>query len=406
MDISAIISQDYVEFDVGTPVRKLRGAFEDPSLKAVIVTDGDAVEGVITRRQLATSREQPEEKAGSIVWPVSKVTRRTDIREVARLMVGSDAKVLPVVDDGDFKGVVTADDVLAHVRDYLDVISVADVHTPDLITVEPDTTVGEVLHTLRDQRITHLPVVEDGDVAGVISLYDVLGFTTRQVGQSQGGEAGGFDAHGGEGSSGAYRTHGGFGAREGDRTRLLDLPAVDLMSSPAVTIDPTAALGEAVDEMFDHETSSLVVVDEEGTAQGIVTKTDVLESLTWESEGRRGVQIYGADLLDDMTYDGVAAMIDDLGELYGDMRILEAKVHLHEHDETLRGVPLILARIRLFTDKGLFIAEDEGYGARHALHMARNALERQILEGKEYGRTKKHPDEEYWDRLFGWWLSG
>ena len=72
----------------------------------------------------------------------------------------------------------------------------------------------------------------------------------------------------------------------------------------------------------------------------------------------------------------------------------------------LRGVPLIYARIRLFTDKGLFIAEDEGYGARHALHMARNALERQILEGKEYGRSKKHPDEEYWDRLFGWWLSG
>lgn len=406
MDISAIVSEDFEAYDVGTPVRKLRGAFEDPTLKAVIVTDGDEVEGIVTRRQLATSREQPDQKARSIVWPVSQVTRRTDIREVARLMVGSDAKALPVVEDGELKGVVTADGILSHVRDYLDVISVADVHTPDLITVQLDTTIGQVLHTLRDQRITHLPVIEDDEAVGVVSLYDVLDFTTRTVSQSQGGDPGGFDGHGGEGSSGGYRTHGGFGAREGDSARLLDLPAADVMSTPAVTIGPDAVLGDAVDRMFDNETSSLVVVDDEEVPQGIVTKTDILESLTWESEGRRGVQIYGADLLDDMTYDGVAEMIDDLGELYGDMRILEAKVHLHEHDETLRGVPLLLARIRLFTDKGLFIAEDEGYGARHALHMARNALERQILEGKEYGRSKKHPEDEYWDRLFGWWLSG
>ncbi|MDX1746117.1 MAG: CBS domain-containing protein, partial [Halobacteriales archaeon] len=387
-------------------VRKLRGAFEDPTLKAVLVTDDDTVEGVITRRQLASSREHPEEKAGSVVWPVSRVSPHTDVREVARLMVGSDAKVLPVVDGDDLVGVVTADAVLDLVRDYLDVITVADVHTADLVTANPDATLGEVLHLLRDERITHLPVVEGADVVGVISLYDVLQFTTRQVTTSQGGQGGGFDAHGGEGSSSAYRTHGGFGSREGDRTRLLDIPAADVMTTPAVTITPDVELGAAVDRMADHETSSLVVVDEDDDPIGIVTKTDILESLTWESDSRRGVQINGIDLLDDMTYDGVAAMIDDLAKLYGDMRVLEAKVHLHEHDETLRGVPLILARIRLYTDKGLFIAEDEGYGARHALHLARNALERQILEGKEYGRSKKHPDEEYWNRLFGWWLSG
>lgn len=88
------------------------------------------------------------------------------------------------------------------------------------------------------------------------------------------------------------------------------------------------------------------------------------------------------------------------------MNVLNAKVHLHEHDETFRGMPLLLARIRLYTDKGHFIASSEGFGASHALHLARNALERKILEGKTYGKSKKHPEEEYWERMYGCWLTG
>ncbi len=69
MDITDIVSEEYVQFDPETPVSKLVGAFDDPTLKGVVV-HGDEFEGVVTRRQLATSHHQPHEKLGSLVWHV------------------------------------------------------------------------------------------------------------------------------------------------------------------------------------------------------------------------------------------------------------------------------------------------------------------------------------------------
>lgn len=87
------------------------------------------------------------------------------------------------------------------------------------------------------------------------------------------------------------------------------------------------------------------------------------------------------------------------------MRLLEAKVHFHEHDETLRDVPLLLARIRLYTDKGTFVASGEGYGDRHAASIAFNAIERQILEGKTHGQSKKPSAADEITKMYGWWLN-
>ncbi len=87
------------------------------------------------------------------------------------------------------------------------------------------------------------------------------------------------------------------------------------------------------------------------------------------------------------------------------MNVLDAKIHLQEHDETRRGRSLLLARVRLYTDSGLFIASGEGYGATHAINEARDVLERQIRDAKTHGRTKKPPGEEFWDKRFGWLLE-
>jgi hypothetical protein len=88
------------------------------------------------------------------------------------------------------------------------------------------------------------------------------------------------------------------------------------------------------------------------------------------------------------------------------MTVLEAKIHLHEHDETLRGTPLVLARVRLYTDQGYFVAADEGFGASYAIYTAMNALEREVLKGRTYAERKKHPDVEHWRWYLGWWLTG
>ena len=394
MDIADIVSDDYVAFTPETRVSKLVGAFDDPAVTGVVIRD-DEFEGVVTRRQLATSHHQPEEKVGSLVHRVPQLAPDEDVRNVARLMIESDSRLLPVFEGRTMVGVVTADDVLRRVQPFLDAATVAQAYTADLVSLSPASTFGDALHTFREHHVTHLPVVEEGSAVGVLSLYDVAGLTVRAASKSQGGDPS--DAA----SVGGGRSRGGFGAREGELDRVLDLPVRDLMASPVRTIDRGETLETAVETMFDAGISSLIVT-RDGRPDGIVTKTDALDSLTWEAGGNRAVQVYGTDLLDDTSYEDVVAMIDGFEDRDSDMTVIDAKIHLHEHDEKLRGTPLILARIRLYTDRGLYIASGEGYGASHAINEARDVLERQIRDRKTHGRSKKHPDEEFWNRRFGW----
>jgi CBS domain-containing protein len=405
MDITDAITTEYVTFSPDTRVSKLAGTFADPDVEGVVVR-GDEFEGVVTRRQLATSHHPPDEKLGSLVWHVPRLAPDEDVREVARLMIDSDAQFLPVFEGREVVGVVTADSLLREVTPFLDAATVADAYSDDLVSVRPDATFGNALYVLRDNRITHLPIVEGDEAVGILSLYDVVDLTVRATDRSQGGEGGGTDAYGGSRSASAGRSRrGGFGAREGELDRILDLPVRDVMVSPVRTIQTTETLEAAVEAMFEVGGSSLVV-ETDGVPDGIVTKTDVLDALTWEVGGNRGVQVYGTDLLEDTTYDDVVAMVDRFDDLDAGTNVLDARIHLHEHDETLRGTPLLLARIRLHTDRGLFVASGEGYGARHAINEARKVLERRIRDEKTHGLSKKHPDEDVWEKRFGWWLEG
>ncbi|MER3480220.1 MAG: histidine kinase [Meiothermus sp.] len=51
---------------------------------------------------------------------------------------------------------------------------VHEVMTTDLVTVSPEATVGECMALMTEHRIRHLPVMEGGQLAGVISIGDVV----------------------------------------------------------------------------------------------------------------------------------------------------------------------------------------------------------------------------------------
>ncbi len=404
MDIEDIVSDDYERFGPETTVSKLVGVFSDPSTYGVVVY-GEAFEGVVTRRQLASSHHQPNQKLRSVVWNVPRLTPTEDIRQTAQLMLDSDSRLLPVFEGSELIGVVTVDDVLRKVESFLDAATVREASTDDLVTLGPEATFGQAINQFREHRGTHLPVVEDAEAVGILSLYDVTERTVRSETKSQGGDADAVDSFGGDVADRAARTRGGgYGERQGELGRMNELPVRDLMASPVRTIHPEETLQRAVEEMFEIDGSSLVVT-ENGEPFGILTKTDVLDALTWEAGGNRAVQLYGSDLLDDMQYEDIVAMVEKFDDRDHSMTILDAKIHLQEHTEKLRGTPLLLARVRLHTDQGLYIGSGEGYGASHALNEARDVIERQIRDKKTHGQSKKPPDEAFWDKRFGWLLE-
>jgi CBS domain-containing protein len=48
-----------------------------------------------------------------------------------------------------------------------------------LIVVTPHTSIDECMALMTNKRIRHLPVVDDGELAGIISIGDVVKFQSR-----------------------------------------------------------------------------------------------------------------------------------------------------------------------------------------------------------------------------------
>jgi len=301
-----------------------------------------------------------------------KVDRTEDLREVARMLVEGDTKVAPVFEAGDLWGVVTEDAILEAVLSNLDAIDVGDIHTADPITVEEDASVGVAINRLREHGISRLPVLEDGRLTGVVTIHDIVDFSTRNVEKTTRGD------------------------RSGDIERMLDLPVYDVMSSPVATTTVSESVRTAVERMLDSDYAGLVVVDadDDRSVAGVLTKTDVLRALSYTEEEHMDVQITNVDLLDTIGREDIRRSIESVADKYGAMQVQHAHVRFHAHKEKLRGTPLIQTQIRLRTNKGQMAGSGEGYGARSSFHVALDKLERNVLEEK--GITA---DEEYRGQL-------
>jgi len=373
MDIADIASPDYVDVDADERLGKIRSIFERDRPKGIVVTEGGEYAGIINERQLLQSHIKDDTKARGLVRSAPTVNRHDDIREVARVLVESGAKIAPVFEGDTLWGVVTEDAILEAVLDNLDTLDVADIYTEEVITVSENEHIGRCVNLLREHGVSRLPVVDEGgSLVGMVTTHDIADFAVRDMERQQKGD------------------------RSGDRDRILDIPAYDIMSSPVVTVTADETVKEAVEKMVEHDYAGLVVTpsaDDELVA-GVITKTDVLRALTYTEREHMDVQITNIKLLDTLSREKIREKIGNTADKYQKMQVQHAHVRFHKHKETLRGTPLIQCQIRLRTNRGQVAGSGEGYGADTAFRVALDKLERRVLELKGV-----RADEEYRGQL-------
>jgi CBS domain-containing protein len=94
----------------------------------------------------------------------------------ARLMEAEDVGEIIVTDQRDVCGVVTDRDItvraVAHGMDPVST-SVRDICSEDPVTVESATSLITAAEVMRDHAIRRLPVVDNGQLVGVVSLGDL-----------------------------------------------------------------------------------------------------------------------------------------------------------------------------------------------------------------------------------------
>lgn len=95
------------------------------------------------------------------------------VREMNRKGVGA----LLVMADERPVGIFTERDVLRRVVDVdrdPELTKVVEVMTPDPVTVPSSTRVEEAMAEMTSRRFRHLPVVEGGEVVGLVSIGDIM----------------------------------------------------------------------------------------------------------------------------------------------------------------------------------------------------------------------------------------
>ncbi len=99
------------------------------------------------------------------------------VLEAARALVDHNIGGVVVVEGGGVIGILTERDILrlaARSPDELQTLEVGQVMTRDVIQLAPDDDLAHVMEVMTENRIRHLPVVEDGGLAGIVTIGDVV----------------------------------------------------------------------------------------------------------------------------------------------------------------------------------------------------------------------------------------
>jgi len=96
---------------------------------------------------------------------------------VGRLLGEEVGSVIAVSEEGNPTGIVTETDVLHasyQTRDALNEIAVADLSHRPVVTTKPEVTVQTVARKMADEDVKKVPVMDDLDTVGIITLTDIV----------------------------------------------------------------------------------------------------------------------------------------------------------------------------------------------------------------------------------------
>jgi len=230
--------------------------------------------GIVSERDILAGRlegeslweESPRRVADVMTIPAEQIHPNQDLEDAAGVMAVRKIGCLPVVEAGQVIGLVTAIDLLAHTA-----------QCPVPQPAEPDTRVGELmtrslLAAHPDDRLVDAAATMMQQGTRHLPVVDTL---NRVVGMLSDR-----DVRTAVGNPLEAET-----AREqGQPRRVLALRVADAMTPEPHALSPETPLAEAVACLLDERFGALPIVDDDDRLLGIVSYVDVLRALAagWE----------------------------------------------------------------------------------------------------------------------------
>jgi CBS domain-containing protein/ribosome-associated translation inhibitor RaiA len=378
--VSDVISNSFSTINEGDAVSHALGKFKTlkpkPYLLVVVDKKGN-YRGVITERDILRTTFDPKSKVSRVVGRLMRrapsISPDLTLIEATRLMLENEMKHLPVLQGSKVKGVVRDVDILNKVvKTNFGTELVEKYITRDPYVLSPEDSIGKALSVFRENNISRAPVVKAGKILGMITMHNIVVNFLQPKSKETVGERAGFT------------------------TSYIHLPVKGIMSTSLITCSAKEKVKAIVKKMISNDITGVIVVDNKGNLDGLVTKKDLLESVASLSKPpvqkffiQAAGELGAIDSFDkEVVSTDLQAFVKHFESKFNDGHLY---LYVQLQREKTRNQRQFYCKVNFTTDRGRFHSGEKGWGVQQALSNCLKELERQIEKklGKQIRRVPR-----------------
>jgi len=368
MLVSEIMSREILSVKPSDSITDFISIMEKEHVHEAPVIDGKKLKGMVKFDTLVARgiADPSKQKISSIMESPPPILKPDQsIEEAAEILFKTGLRALPVIDGSTVAGIVAIWDVLdaaGSTKSFRQttagtVMSIAEV-------IGHDSDIGTARVIMRERGVSRLPVVnEDGKLIGILGTMDLIKAIKRPKEKMS------------------------WYGMAAEMERIVSLPVSNVMNDRPPTAKKTDSLTDIV-RIMNNSKCSGVTITENNIPIGIVTIKDLLEVYV-AGLAQKGVYYHaiGLEKEDEAVVDTVHRMIADTMQKIAYMVPMQfAMAHFKKHEAGGLKAKWSV-RVRIMTDKGVFMSKAWAWDPRDAAGKALEHLERGLIKWKEEKTT-------------------
>lgn len=258
MKIKQVMTKKVINVNKNDDLRYVLDLMEKYDITKIPVMDNHRLVGIVTDNKIADKLGSIRSKgipaarmhASSVIDKnFNPVVPDDDVETLLKTVGEPGLTMLPVIEKDELVGVITKADLLPLINSKK---KIQEIMNEEIHTVSPGDRVVHARRILLDNDIARIPVVNEGQVVGIVSDREIA-FAFAKIKKSF--------------SLGQQHYH------------IRELLVKDVMKKNVVTLPEDATIKDAADLMIKQDIGCIPIIDNKDKIKGMVTRTDLLKML-------------------------------------------------------------------------------------------------------------------------------
>lgn len=387
--VANVTSKRFIRLSANDSISQAIGKLKKRKERVAVVFERNKLKGIFDRNSLLISKIDPSKsRIKNFTKNIPVVSPDEDLVTAAELMYHAYPCVLAVKKGNKFLGIVKAESIISQIKKVpkLARLKVSEVMTKNPIVFKYEARLGDVLSTMRENKIGRVPIIDKkGRAISVLSFTDIAERFLLKPKQKI------------RGRKETTLTSKGSKAWTPKTLFLLDTNVGDEASQIIISVSPKTRLDKAIDKMNKYNISDLIITENKKPV-GIITTQDLLRVyMNLKEPEYWPIQYYGLNEVKPFQEKLVKELVQ---EFYEKVRrayfkdVVYFMVHIKPYEEGLAGKARRHGRtkwsvsLRLSIPAHTFTTKQAHFHLDTALSWAIKEMERFVQEYKVKTRER------------------